>query len=83
MNDDNALTRDMAIMEKTEQALEANAITARNPFEVEAEGATLTIRGQVESQQAKETAERIARGVDGVIDIVNEVVVRNAAGDDL
>jgi osmotically-inducible protein OsmY len=82
MNEDTALTRDMAIMEKVEQALEANAITASTPFEIEAEGATIIVRGEVASQQAKETAERIARGVAGVLDVVNEVVVSNAAGDD-
>jgi hypothetical protein len=47
MKEDSAPTRDLAIMEQVEQALEANAITARYPFEVEAEGATITLRGEV------------------------------------
>lgn len=83
MHEGTAPTRDMAIMEQVEQALEANAVTARYPFEVEAEGATVTIRGEVDQQQVKEMAERLARGVAGVIDVDNEVVVRNDAGDDL
>lgn len=76
-NEDTAPTRETVIMEQVEQALEANAITAPYPLEVEAEGATITIRGEVDREQVKETAERLARGVAGVIDVDNEVVVHN------
>jgi len=73
-----ALTGDAAIMDQVSQALRSNATTARYPIDVAAQGATVTLTGTVGSQDAKRTAEQFARGVPGVIDVTNELVV----GDD-
>lgn len=75
MNDDSVLTRDTQIATAIEQALQGDKRTAPYPIEVEMQGTTATLRGSVESQEAKDAAESIARGVDGVVNVTNELVI--------
>ncbi len=75
-----ALTGDDAIMNQINQALRSNATTARSPIDVAAQGATVTLSGTVGSQDVKRTAEQLARGVPGVVDVTNELVIGDNAG---
>jgi hypothetical protein len=75
-----ALTGDDAIMNQINQALRSNATTARSPIDVAAQGATVTLSGTVGSQDVKRTAEQLARGVSGVVDVTNELVIGDNAG---
>ncbi|MCA1600056.1 MAG: BON domain-containing protein [Chloroflexi bacterium] len=75
-----ALTGDDAIMNQINQALRSNATTARSAIDVAAIGATVTLSGTVGSQDVKRTAEQLARGVPGVVDVTNELVIGNNAG---
>ena len=75
-----ALTGDDAIMNQINQALRSNATTARSPIDVAAQGATVTLSGTVGSQDVKQTAEQLARGVPGVVDVTNELVIGDNAG---
>lgn len=80
MNSDSALTREMQMTEAIQQALQADKRTASYPIEVEVQGATAVLRGSVESQDHKEAAEHIARGVAGVINVTNELVIEAGGG---
>jgi hypothetical protein len=75
-----ALTGDDAIMNQINQALRSNATTARSPIDVAAQGATVTLSGTVGSQDVKRVAEQLARGVPGVVDVTNELVIGDNAG---
>ncbi len=76
-----ALTGDDAIMDQINQALRSNATTARFPIDVAAIGATVTLSGTVGSQNVKRTAEQLARGVPGVVDVTNELVIGDNSSD--
>ncbi len=76
-----ALTGDDAIMDQINQALRSNATTARVPINVAAIGATVTLSGTVGSQDVKRTAEQLARGVPGVVDVTNELVIGDNSSD--
>jgi hypothetical protein len=82
MHDDSALTQEMAIQERVQQALGANEKTAQYPIEVAVQGATVSLFGTVDSHEAKDTAEQLARGVPGVVDVTNELVIDENAGKD-
>jgi len=69
------LTGDDAIMDQVNRALQGNATTARYPIDVSAQGATVTLSGTVGDHDVKRTAEQLARGVPGVVDVTNELVV--------
>ncbi len=75
-----ALTGDDAIMDQVNQALQRHATTDRSPINVAAQGATVTLSGTVGSQDVKRMAEQLARGVPGVIDVTNELVIGDNAG---
>ena len=75
-----ALTGDDAMMDQVNQALRTNTATARAPIDVAAQGATVTLSGTVGSQDVKRAAEQIARGVPGVVDVTNDVVIGDNAG---
>lgn len=79
MNNDSALTGETQIAAAVEQALQADERTAPYPIQVEMQGATVSLRGSVESQQDKEAAESVARGVAGVINVTNELVIEQGA----
>ena len=70
-----APTGDDAIMDQVNQALRSNATTARFPIDVAAIGATVTLSGTVGSQDVKRTAEQLARGVPGGVDVTNDLVI--------
>ncbi len=80
MNSDSGLTRDMSLSENVEQALQANATTSGHPLSVAAEGAMITLSGRVPSQDVKDAAIRTARGVTGVVDVVDDVTVGGDGG---
>jgi osmotically-inducible protein OsmY len=75
MNNDSALTQEMAIMKHIRQALRANTTTARYPIEVAVQGATVSLHGTVDSQETKDAAEQLARSVPGVINVINGLVI--------
>jgi osmotically-inducible protein OsmY len=75
MNNDSALTQEMAIMKHIRQALRANTTTARYPIEVAVQGATVSLHGTVDSQETKDTAEQLARNVPGVVAVANELAI--------
>jgi BON domain len=75
MSNDSALTQEMAITEHVQQALQANTTTARYPIEVTVQGATVSLHGTVDSQETKDTAEQLARGVPGVVAVTNELTL--------
>ena len=80
MNNDSALTQEMAITKQVQQALQANKTTARYPIEVTVQGATVSLHGTVDSQETKDTAEQLARSVPGVVAVTNELVIDQDAG---
>ena len=76
MNSQGSLTGAAEMTQTVQKALLADKATARYPIEVIVEGAAVTLTGDVDSQEDKEAAERIARSVSGVASVVNELVVR-------
>ena len=74
------LTGDEAVMDEVNKALRNNATTASYPIDVAATGATVTLSGNVGSQDVKRAAEQAARSVPGVIDVTNELTVGDDAG---
>jgi hypothetical protein len=80
MNNDSALTQEMAITEHVQQARRANTTTARYPIEVAVQGATVSLHGAVDSQETKDTAEQLARSVPGVVAVTNELTIDQDAG---
>jgi BON domain len=80
MNNDRALTQEMAITEHVQQALQANTTTARYPIEVTVQGATVSLHGTVDSQETKDTAEHLARSVPGVVAVTNELSIDQDKG---
>ena len=78
MNNDSALTQERAITEQLRQALRdklGTSTVARYPIEVVVQGATVWLRGTVDSQATKDTAEQLARSVPGVVNVINELVI--------
>lgn len=75
-----ALTGDDAIMDEVNLALRNNQTTAHAPIDVAAQGATVTLSGTVDNQDVKRTAEQLARGVSGVVDVTNELVIGDNSG---
>jgi hypothetical protein len=80
MNNDSALTQEMAITKQVQQALQANKTTARYPIEVTVQGATVSLHGTVESQKTKDTAQQVTRSVPGVVNVTNELTIDQDAG---
>lgn len=80
MNDDGALTRDTQIAGAVQQALHADPTTAPYVIDVAVEGASATLSGTVGSQEAKDAATRIAKGVNGVIDVTDALEIDQGGG---
>jgi BON domain len=80
MNDEGPLTQARAITEQVRQAFRANEKTAKYPMGVAVQGATVSLQGTVDSQEAKDTAEQLARSVPGVVLVINELVIDENAG---
>lgn len=67
------MTSDASIAQRVSDALQADQTVARYSISVAGEGTTVTLNGQVGTQHEKATAERCARSVAGVIDVINEL----------
>lgn len=78
MSGDSTLTGAMSLSASVEHALQADPMTSGHPLSVAAEGALITLAGRVPRQEIKDAAIRTARGVAGVVDVVDDVTV----GDD-
>src|SRR5579871_3815440 len=70
-----AMTRDAAIAQDVQTALKGDPLTAPYPIEVSMQGTTATISGTVDSPQVKNRAEEIARSVNGVVVVINELMI--------
>jgi len=82
MKNEGGLTSAMQLEEAVEDALQGNPDTSRYAIGVAVQGTTVSLTGEVDSEAIKENAEQIARGVSGVLDVTNElVVVHRDAGD--
>lgn len=77
MNDQTPLTNEMATQEAVQQAIQQSNIAKGTAIEVAVQGTTVSLYGEVESQQDKDRATRIARGVPNVVDVTNELTVRS------
>ena len=78
MNDDGPLTQERAITEQVRQAFRdklGTSTVARYPIEVVVQGATVWLRGTVDSQETKDTAEEQARSVPGVVNVINVLAI--------
>jgi len=75
MQNEGGLTSAMGLEEAVEDALQGHPEISRYPIDVSVQGTTVSLRGEVDSEASKENAEQIARGVQGVIDVINELVV--------
>lgn len=80
MNSQSGMTDEATLTQAIEAALQANPATSRYPIEVAVQGATVSLFGNVDSQADKETAEQTARGVGGIVDVTNELVIDSGKG---
>lgn len=76
MNSQGGLTDAATMTQAVEQALASHKATSHYPIQVAVQGTTVTLTGDVESQADKDQAERVARGTAGVVDVINELVIR-------
>lgn len=60
---------------KTKIALLADGRVSGTRINVETKGGSVTLRGKVETMDAKGAAEQIARGIDGVREVKNELAI--------
>jgi len=74
------MTSDMALSDRVSNALQGDKSLGDYPISVAAQGSTVTLSGEVRSDEEKERAEQIARSVDGVIDVTNELRIGMAGG---
>jgi osmotically-inducible protein OsmY len=72
---DSLLTNDERLAEAIEDALAAEAWTQKFPVTVAVVGSTVTLTGHVPNQHAKDSAIALARGVHGVIDVDDDLVI--------
>ncbi|MDX1648618.1 MAG: BON domain-containing protein [Myxococcota bacterium] len=63
------------IREIVEERLQRNEFIEQYALRAEVEGHEVTLRGIVTAQHEKEKAEEIARGVEGVTGVTNEILV--------
>jgi hypothetical protein len=72
---ESALTHEAAIAAAIQEAVASDPITAPHGIGVAVVGTTVSLRGHVPSPGAKRRAERLARGVGGVMDVTNELEI--------
>lgn len=60
---------------KTKIALLADGRVSGTRINVQTQGASVTLRGKVETMDAKDAATQIARGIDGVREVKNELAI--------
>jgi hypothetical protein len=70
-----ALSPDQQIEEQIEEAIEARLPKDAPPIDVAVQGATVTLTGHVANQATKEAVVQLARGVEGVINVVDNLVI--------
>ncbi len=75
MTRESAMTHEGAIAAAVEEALASDPATTPHRIGVAAVGTTVTLRGYVPSLSAKRRAERVARGVSGVMDVTSELEI--------
>jgi len=75
MANDKALINDSFLTAKTKIALAADTRVHGRQVKVETQKGLVFIRGKVDSDEAKKAAEEIARGIEGVKDVKNELQV--------
>lgn len=80
MNTDGSMTSEMALSDRVSNALQTDKNLGNYPISVAAQGSTVTLSGEVRSDEEKDRAEQIARSVDGVIDVTNELTIGPAGG---
>ncbi len=68
-------TSDDAIYDQVRRKLTADRDVKGGGMEVEVHSGVVTLRGKVRAEKQKKKAERIARKVKGVTQVVNELVV--------
>jgi osmotically-inducible protein OsmY len=76
MADYTNLTHDEEISQAIERKIDAAMGPKASPINVAVEGATVTLTGHVANQATKDALIKIARSVDGVIDVTDNLVVR-------
>jgi osmotically-inducible protein OsmY len=72
---DSILTNDERLAEAIEDALASEPWTLKFPVTVAVEGSSVNLTGHVPNQQAKDRAIALARGVHGVLDVDDDLVV--------
>lgn len=73
---------DTAILTKTKAALVNDPVVSGMAINVDVERGVVTLDGAVNGEVEKQKAEQIARGVDGVRAVENNIVVRQPAQTD-
>ena len=68
---------DKAISAKVKTGLASNADTSALQVDVETYNGVVQLSGFVDSEKSKEAAEQVARGVAGVRDVKNNLIVRS------
>lgn len=68
---------DKAITAKVEAGLAGNPDTSAMQVEVETYRGVVQLSGFVDSEKSKDAAEKVARGVTGVVDVENNLIVRS------
>jgi len=68
-------TRDEQLTEKIEAEIEARMAPDARPIDVAVQGATVTLTGHVANEATKEAVIKMARDTDGVISVVDNLVV--------
>ena len=75
MTTDPLLSRDQQIQERVSEAIEARMHKDAPPIDVAVQGATVTLTGHVANQATKDAVQQMARSVDGVINVVDNLVI--------
>jgi BON domain-containing protein len=75
MTTDPLLSRDQQIQERISEAIEARMPKDAPPIDVAVQGATVTLTGHVANQETKDAVQRMARSVDGVVNVVDNLVI--------
>jgi len=68
---------DKTITAKVEAGLAGNQDTSALQVEVETYRGVVQLSGFVDSEKSKDAAEQVARGVAGVVDVKNNLIVRS------
>lgn len=78
----NAQSEDAVITGRVGRRLTADPEVKRYQIDVDTLDGVVTLRGKVESDTMKASAEDIAKNTDGVVRVVNELVVEDQTGEE-